>query len=95
MSRNLPKYKSKASRFEYCCVRGFYVFPLMIIGGLAMIGVLIMTSIFGLINFFTILFAGQRNETYYDWILKRTQWTAHVNMYLAGATDERPACTPC
>ena len=95
MSLELPQFDSKASRMEFCCVRSLYMCPLAIVGGIAMIGISFIMMILSLLNFFTILFAGQRNESLYDWKLKVNVWRAHINMYFAGCTDERPELTPC
>ena len=95
MSTSLPKYKKKASRFEYCCIRGLYACPLLLVGGFVMGFIRILLMILAFFNFFTILLAGKRGEGYYDWTLKVNKWTAHVMMYLAGATDERPSLTAC
>ena len=92
---SLPKYKQKASRFEYCCIRGLYAIPLCVVGGLAAFVVFFIRLFLGFINFFTVLFAGKRNHGYFEWTLKINLWIAHVNMYLAGATDVRPSLTPC
>ena len=69
--------------------------PVSIIGGIAMLGVMFILQIFGFINFWTILLTGKRNKDAYTWTLKVSKWTAHIQMYLAGATDERPSLTPC
>jgi hypothetical protein len=95
MSLEIPQFESSADRFEYCCVKQLYMCPLMIVGGIAMMGISILMMFLSLFNFFSILLGGTRNESLYEWKVKVVTWQAHINLYMSGCTDERPELSPC
>ncbi len=89
---NLPNYKQKAKCLEFLCVRTLLMIPYVI--SMAIIGFIygIITMFTGFINCFTVVCTQKHWEPHYNFVTKLARWTAHINMYLSGATQDRPAC---
>lgn len=91
---SVPKYSKKASRVEFCCIRFLYIIPVAIIGGIAAAILGLILGLLQFVNFFTVLFSGQRFEPLYNVSRQLLTWGLLVNMYMLGASETRPPLTP-
>ncbi|MHA1686204.1 MAG: DUF4389 domain-containing protein [Candidatus Heimdallarchaeaceae archaeon] len=90
----LPPFVEKASRLNFCIVRPILQLLYGLIIGLILFIYSFIIGITGFINCFSVLIAGKRFKTHYDFVVKIAKWIGHLYMYFNVATDETPPIFP-